>query len=213
MKLRTLIDLTDFLDDEFAWRRKELTSIWSDIKQASISEKPARLRSAVTMLYAHWEGFVKQAGDGYLAFVACKRLKLGDLSPCFIALALRAKLAEFASTDEPGKYAEFVRYFQSSLGHRARIPTKGVVATRSNLSSDIFRRIVAALGLDYTAFELKEKFLDSQLLYLRNNIAHGKGLYPSESQFDAMYEEVNALMREFKTQVENAASLNLYLSN
>ena len=210
MKTRTLAELSEFLDDEFAWRRKELTIVWSDIKSANSSEKSTRLRGGVALLYAHWEGFVKQAGEAYLIFVSSKGLKLEELNSSFLALALRTKLVEFSNSNDTGKHADFVKYFKSHLSDKANIPVKGIVATKSNLNSEILKRIVLGLGLDYSTFELKEKLLDSELLYYRNNIAHGKGLCPSENDFDTLYSEVTALIREVKTLIENAASLDSY---
>jgi len=66
------------------------------------------------------------------------------------------------------------------------------------------------LGLDYAPYELKENLLDAQLLYLRNNIAHGKGLCPTEGEFESLFAEVLGLLRCFKNQIENAAALRLY---
>ena len=210
MKIHTLAELNEFLDGEFAWRRKELTGVLSDIRQADASTKPARLRGGIALLYAHWEGFVKQAGEAYLVFVATKRLRLDELNPSFLALALRAKLGEFSQSSQATKHTTFVNYFRSSLSDRARIPTKGIVATKANLNSKVLQEIIISLGLDYSAFELKEKLLDGELLYLRNNIAHGKGLFPSEKEFEDMYSEITGLIRELKTQIENAASRGSY---
>ena len=68
MSNRTPEDLNRYLQDELAWRRKELHEYHSLVKTAET--KRAQLlfvRGAIAILYAHWEGFVKAAGEAYIA--------------------------------------------------------------------------------------------------------------------------------------------------
>lgn len=205
MKIRTLIEFSEILDSEFAWRRKELTLLRSTVNSASPISKNTFLRSAVALLYAHWEGFIKEVGETYLIFVATRRLKLHELSPNFKALALRTKFLEFGQSKDPQTHILFLDFIASNAQARVTIPTNGVVNTDSNLSSELLRRIITSLGLNYVPFELKSHLIDSKLLYWRNNIAHGQYICPSESDFEILYNEITILIREFKTQIENAA--------
>ena len=41
-------------------------------------------RAGVALLYAHWEGFTKEACQAYLEFVVKRKLKYGEMSDAFI---------------------------------------------------------------------------------------------------------------------------------
>lgn len=71
MSIRTLEELSDLLARELAWRKKELAVMKGFIENRKFQADQHRvlIRSGVTMLYAHWEGFIKVAASGYLEFV------------------------------------------------------------------------------------------------------------------------------------------------
>ena len=61
------------LDDKLAWRFKELSDITIELKilkdEASISKKSFLLRGSVALIYAHWEGSVKDIFLEYINFI------------------------------------------------------------------------------------------------------------------------------------------------
>lgn len=62
MKIENLEDLQDKIDKDLAWRKKELTSIKSDVQMSNTkerSEQSRAIRAGITLLYAHWEGAIK----------------------------------------------------------------------------------------------------------------------------------------------------------
>ncbi len=70
-KIRSLTNLADALAAEFAWRKKELHGLKTIvIANEKTHNRDLCIRAAVTLLYAHWEGSVKQAAGYYLEFVA-----------------------------------------------------------------------------------------------------------------------------------------------
>ncbi len=210
MKARTETEVQELLDEEFAWRRKELSAIWADLNSATGFSRNALLRAGVALLYAHWEGFVKAASEAYVEYVGRRRLQYKELCPSFLALALRSRLNEFSSSDEASANISFVEFVLGDLESNARLPKLGVIKTGSNLNSKRLKVIVLTLGLDYSAFELKENLIDSQLLELRNNIAHGKMRCPSVADFESIYQETTGLLRIFKDQISNAITLRTY---
>ena len=210
MKIRSLNELSEFLDTEFAWRRRELTALSSDIRAADAARRAFRLRAGVALLYAHWEGFVKQAAEAYLSYVAVQRLRLDELSPSFLGLALRRRLHELAESNEAACHTAFAQLILRGLGQNASIPVEGVADTGANLNSARLKRIVLTLGLDYSGYELKEHLIDNKLLNWRNGVAHGREIYPDESEFNEVYLEITGLIRQFKDQVENAAVLRSF---
>jgi len=69
MRARTLDDLSAFLRDDLAWRRKENRALQTLVHRSEASQKQAILRGAIASLYAHWEGFVKTSCRVYIEFV------------------------------------------------------------------------------------------------------------------------------------------------
>lgn len=66
MKIRTIDELQDYVDKEMSWRRKELSAVKSNIFAAKEFAKNTALRSGIAMLYAHWEGMIKNIATAYL---------------------------------------------------------------------------------------------------------------------------------------------------
>lgn len=93
------------------------------------------------MLYAHWEGFIKNAAEYYLIHVASKRLTLKQLSHSMIAVSLKAKLKEFEETNKNTIHTQLVGFLLGNLDIRAQIPTENIIKTQSNLNSSILREI------------------------------------------------------------------------
>jgi len=210
MKAATPSEFLDFLDEEFAWRRKELTLLRGLAQSATGLEKNAHLRAGLAMLYAHWEGFVRASSEGFLEYVGRRRLKHTELCSGLLSLALRAKLAELAASSRSDSHIEFVDFVRRGMTGRARLPRTAAPKVGSNLNAQRLKDIVLVLGLDYSAFELKEQLLDEKLLRWRNEIAHGRLLCPHADEFDLLYAETTALMRHFKTQLEYSVRLQTY---
>ena len=77
MSIRTLEQLYDKLSDELTWRKKELTSLklLSESSGIATDRQIALLRALVALLYAHWEGFIKNASSAYIEYVSFQRLR------------------------------------------------------------------------------------------------------------------------------------------
>jgi hypothetical protein len=210
MKANTEAEIQELLDEEFAWRRKELSTIRADLKTSIGASRNALLRAGVALLYAHWEGFVKVSSEAYLHYVRRRRLKYKELCPGFLALALRNRLKDLSAVDEASTHIGFVTFLVGDLESNAQLPKLGVIKAGSNLNSERLKTIVLTLGLDYSDFELKEKLIDKQLLDVRNSIAHGKEHCPSPEDFEILYQEITALLRNFKDQISNAVTLRTY---
>lgn len=204
-KLRTQSDLADAMSTEFAWRKKELAGLKAMvIATQSPSSRDMRIRAAVTLLYAHWEGFIKNIGTLYVEFVANQRLKHNELSTSFLAVVIHSMVQEVGLSNKIKPCMELADFFRSEGEARSSLAWRSAVQTKSNLSSVVLKEIVISLGLDYSRFETKEKLLDEQLLNNRNNIAHGKDRVIREEEYIDLHGNILGMMQDFYNQIENA---------
>lgn len=209
--IRTLIHLQDAMAKEFSWRKKELHSLKTlVIANEKTHNRDLYIRSAVTMLYAHWEGFVRQIGCNYLEFVGRKKLKHAELASPFLAMAIKRLIGESATTRKMQPAIDVVEFFRSGLPTRCRLRWESGVNTKSNLKSDVFKDIVAMLGLDYSRFSTKEKLIDEKLLARRNDIAHGEYLLVGFDEYLQLHDEMLGIMQDFYNQIDNAAFSGAY---
>ena len=207
MKIRTFEILSDYLSRDLGWRKKELT----DIRQltqlaANISRRRVLTRCGIALLYAHFEGFTKQAGQAYLEYVAVQRLSNDQIARNFLAMSLSHLMSPVAARRKPSSYERVVELFLDEGAKRAHIPYKTAVDTESNLSSKVLREIVFTLGLDYSPFESKEKLVDIRLLARRNHIAHGERLDLDETDYDELHVSIIDILNCLRNQIENAAA-------
>jgi hypothetical protein len=212
MRIRTGSQLCDRIDEDLIWRKRELTDIKFLLETAAAKRerKPALLRSAVTLLYAHWEGFIKTAALSYLEYVAAQNLRFEELAPSFLALAARSILNAGTGAKRIRVHLEITKFFRSGLSEKSTLPYKDGIRTQANLSSEVLREIVDTLGLDFSPFETKAHLIDETLLRSRNTIAHGEYLLITEQCYQELSREVLEMMEDFRTQVQNAALLYVF---
>lgn len=209
-KIYTLEQLHDLLDKDYAWRRKELAFLVSNIKSGKGPALKTALRAGVALLYAHWEGFIKNAAIYYLTFVATKQLKYEELSNCFIALSLKEKLTLCENTNKSTIHTQVVEFIMDHSSEIANLPTENVIKTGSNLNSEILREILTTIGLDFSRYELKKNLIDAELLDKRNNVAHGEHIKIDVKEFSNLYSQITNIMYNIKTDISNAACQKQY---
>lgn len=213
MTIRTFDELSDSLSSELAWRKKELSDLKFFIEQNATSRlrKQVLSRSGVTLLYAHWEGFVKLCGSHYLEYIAMQRHKNNELKENLLTLSMRNYVNFSDNSKKSSEYGKITEFFMNNMDSRSSIPFKKAINTESNLSSKVFKEIIWCLGIDYSIYETKEKFIDSRLLGRRNHIAHGQEMDINIYEYNEMRETLIEMMTNFKTQLENCAVSKAYL--
>ncbi|MDO8750087.1 MAG: MAE_28990/MAE_18760 family HEPN-like nuclease [Dehalococcoidia bacterium] len=210
MTVRTLEELQDLLNNELAWRKKELTTLKFSLDRCREHERPTFARAAICLLYAHWEGYIKAAANAYLEYVARRRLAFRHLSYNFVALGLKSDFVTAGVPNAIEHRTAIVETLLAGLNRRPNIPFQDSIDAGSNLNSQRLREILGILGFDTANYMKKKALIDERLLRSRNNVAHGTYLPIESGDYEDLYGEVLRLLEQFRTDVENSAATQKY---
>lgn len=210
MTIRTISDLQSALDSNYSWRLQEISNYSSELKVSKNIREKSLVRAGIPLLYAHWEGFIKESSFNYLEFIESQKIELSKLEPCFISLGIRKHINDLIQSKNDQVNVETLNFILNKLNSKAVLKFDSSIKTESNLSSSVFKRIVYTLGIDYLKYSTKEKLIDEQLLTARNKIAHGEYKEIDSSQYFSLKNEIVALLRMFKSDIENNSSLRKY---
>ena len=208
-KIRTLGEMQTALDQEMAWRIKEI----GVFKVGAGSNGPQRkpfIRAGVALLYAHWEGFIKNSSEIYLSYVESRALPYRDLKSCFVVFGLKGKINTLVESRKSLPNIEAMDFIFSKMDEKAKLQISSAVNTESNLTSRVFSNIAGSLDIDTSPYETKFHLIDSSLVDRRNKVAHGEFLDIKGGDFASLVSDILSLMRLYKTDLENAASLENY---
>lgn len=199
--MSVLNDITSDLD----WRETEIASMRIVLSSPGISttQKLALLRASWALLYAHYEGFCKNALVTYYDFISRSGIKAKDLPVSSKVFALENKIKDLRPL--PSKnFLEEVSNFESN--YLSTPPDFPDVDTQSNLWPNVLIDLmdIADLNSDKVKeHELKLKTLVAR----RNKIAHGENNMISEVNYYKEFEQVvYDVMYDLAFQIEERLS-------
>lgn len=207
--VRTLSEMQTALDQEMAWRIKEIGVFRVGAGSNGPQRKPF-IRAGVALLYAHWEGFIKNSSEIYLRYVESRALPYRDLKSCFVVFGLKGKINMLVESRKSLPNIEAMDFIFSKMDETAQLQISSAVSTESNLTSKVFKNIAGSIDIDISPYETKFHLIDFSLVDKRNRVAHGEFLDIEGGDFTKLVDEVLALMRYYKTDIENAASLESF---
>ncbi len=210
-QLRTVDLLLEHLDEDMAWRIKEVHQFKTAVERAKGKNIDSHIRAGIAMLYAHWEGFVKGAANAYVNYVSYRANQNNELKPCFVALGMKTKLASANASSKSEVVIEAVTYLLDELNRPIRLPRSESISAESNLSSLVFLNITGWIGIDPAPYSTRFTLIDATLLENRNRIAHGEYLSVNAERFYELTDDILEMLRWFKTDIENAAVQNAFL--
>lgn len=194
MNITTIDNLSDKLDEDLVWRKKELIDIKTDLEiTRGESERKTKLRCGIPLIYAHWEGFVKNSLSYYLEYVSKQKVPFNELTKNFLGLTLKKEIDLFNKSGQTRNSIHTATVNKVLLLYSdvpSSIPYKNQIDTKSNLNSELFKDLMSLVGVDYSIFETSFNMIDEQLLNMRNYIAHGQVL-KSISLDEEIYLEIN----------------------
>lgn len=169
------------------------------------------------MLSAHFEGFIKQAANYYVVYVASQNIKVSMLNTNFVAIHTANLFYPCKKSDKITVYQKTIDSFlEKYLNENFKVKYSEddpVIKTDSNPSSIVVRNIIESIGLDFSPYETKINFIDSDLLRNRHKIVHGDNIRIKISDFDSTFDVITSIMRQFYDQIINAAIDKRYLKS
>jgi ribonucleotide reductase beta subunit family protein with ferritin-like domain len=103
-----------------------------------------------------------------------------------------------------------IDFMRDGLSKRAQMKIETAINTESNLSAAVFQNILSTVGLDPAAYESKSNLINESLLKRRNEIAHGEYIDVQKDEWATLADEVLLMLRQFKTDIENAMVLKSF---
>jgi hypothetical protein len=204
--------LIDKLDDELAYRRRELIDLRLLVATTTGSRQATLSRACIAMAYAHWEGFTKQTLRLYLDHLVKLRLKIVDLKYELQALALYTRMKSVSAPEKSiANAAALLRDLDSRSSEVFIIDGQQAVRV-GNMTSVNLKIILEFSALQYLPYyATRENFIDSVICARRHFVVHGE-LYPvSASEARDVVFDVLALCDEINDQVQTAAVYREYL--
>lgn len=206
---KTPEELQTTLHEDRAWRRKEVSAALGIAQRSDLGNSQAMCRAFWLLQYAHWEGFVKNAVDKYLNFVAVRQLKFSELQHGFRLLPaspLYSAIRQIQNND-PDKLAALNRLIL--IGDQ-RLQKKHIaVDTGSNLRFCVLTNLSNITCVDLHSF-VEESYLDKILADRRNEIAHGSWLSIDKDDTLRLRETCDSWMDQILNNLVNAASQESY---
>ena len=220
MKIRSVLELSDALDSDSASRTKELSVLHNLIDPGGgSSEQVALRRSAVPMLYGHWEGFTKHAATAYLELVRRQQGPWRELKSNFLAIGVRGPLKAAADAAKSRCTSEYVKRFDWLVRqidepvYFSEPAVRDAVSTESNLSSRVLRDVLDTVDIPYDrVVGQKALLIDGSLLEHRNRIAHGERVEIDYVTYLQLHELVIELINLLKDAILSRARDREYLS-
>lgn len=213
-KARTLIELSEELDSEYSWRFSEIRAMKQFVNLAlNASQTSATIRAGVALLYAHFEGFVKQSGGLYLQHISMQRLKNSNLKPNFLINSINYSIRREGADSiyKTRNLTQLLESLFSKYNERSYVQYKTSVNTKSNLWFNVLEDIFSDLHLPVRSIRLKRAKIN-ELVASRNSIAHGEYLEIDKKYYLGLIEIILETMRLIKGQIETSAANKDYLN-
>lgn len=225
-KKLSLEDFLEYLEEDLAWRKKEITNLLLlNTNEGDI----IIAKASILLIYSHWEGYVKNTCKKYLIHISDLKLKIEDLTLNFQGIKVKG-LANQAINGSSGltltNELNLIEKIHSSakdlfnLDNRILLErNKEFINTQDNLNLKILNSFCKIVGIgEVTMIAGREKYLDEFLLNQRNAISHGTKVDSNSGEFDLaipaikeLRDFVFLLMEYVKGELAFYASNQLYL--
>jgi len=196
------LQVTDNLDR----RRLEVTNLRRVLlAHAATPLESTAVRMCIPMIYAHWEGYVREVCQLYLEHIEVSVKAASQLQPALLGYLWTPKLKPITGGLNFSRRKAVAECALNDTRRPIRFgDVEKAINTRSNLNFSVLQEIANDLCLDIGGLALRRRHLDA-LVHIRNSIAHGCNPQPLKySDFDQQATNMTALMEEFEEVVLDA---------
>lgn len=216
MIINSIEDFEDELLNDLTWRKREMINLSFAVSNETTNiNKSVLVRAGISLLCAHWEGYIRHAANAYILFVASQKVKTKDLNDSFATLKLKRKIAELSTSKKISVQKELIHEIVDMMESEFAItyidrPGKRVINTDSNLNYDLFQEILKVLSIE-NIYETKRRYIDAMMLKNRNAIVHGEKIFFDRFDFSELFNQVFEIMESFKKQLIECADNRRYI--
>ncbi|WP_332302529.1 MAE_28990/MAE_18760 family HEPN-like nuclease [Rhizobium sp. GR12] len=222
------LDVHAELEADRASREAEIRLIEQMHDSSDNEDDQVRLRRIIVMLtYAHLEGFCRFALTAYASTINGMGLTCSTASPAIAAAGLsnvfgalrdsqrkhdvfRKALPNDTALHLSAREQQFVVDYETISKINVQIPDK-LIDMKSNVDTDILKKLLFQLGLDFESVETHRSVLN-RLLGTRNAIAHGDRLKePKKEQVAEYLVAARSIMAFIQDEVFNALKNDTFL--
>ena len=206
-------DFSRQITEDRTWRLKEISDLKSAALRADDGLQKVLLRAAITICYAHWEGYVKFTAQRYMEHVALRKLQYEELDRQFRKNFFLPRLAALSRSNiSLHDRCELLDQILDSSKNRFSQMNDNLIATKSNLNFKVFTDICLVCSIPLDVFQDEATFIDTILLKRRNAIAHGEETFVDLADLSDLTTRTIGLMRSFGDALENKIALKSYRS-
>lgn len=229
IRINSIEKLIEKLDEDIQWRKKEIVDIRTYCQN---NDNPkVLLRAAFVLCCAHFEGAIKYASNAYVAYIASQGFKGKELRVEISSILIRKKKCASLNVAQPKKvkisvvsdilsaYDELLEnQFYIKLSEDDLMPeideTDPPLSTGGNPTPDVLAEISKILGVNYVElFQLREPFINSELLKPRHEVAHGEHRQIDIDELNSVCDFVLEIIEQFKCSIIDAAISKVHLRN
>ncbi|MGL0822659.1 MAE_28990/MAE_18760 family HEPN-like nuclease [Vibrio vulnificus] len=196
----TIEDFIDLINEDLVWRKKEISDL---LFLHNEDNNHLILKSAILLMYSHWEGYIKNISKQYLMLISDLDLELNKLGINFEAIDIKADIKNCFDSSQTLNLVNEITFLTKiyTNNKKFKLPSsfkkekdKSVINTRDNLNIDTFQSFLKILGVyDFKPLKTRIQYIDEKLLNNRNIIAHGSKIHPNTSTFNMDIEEIKKL--------------------
>lgn len=209
------MELEDKLDEDLIWRKKELIDIDILLSSKGFRNSDVILRSGISLLSAHWEGYIRTASNLYVVYICSRNLINRDLKTNFLALMAKKHICNNSASKKSSIHMKLIDTIEDLKDKKFYIKyteTKRIINTDSNLSYELFEEILKILNIE-NSYALKANYINLELLKKRNEVVHGEKTFLEYNDFKITMNIIMEIMDDFKLKLISAASNGNYLRN
>ena len=220
IRVRNLEELAEKIDDNFQWRKKEISDMLLLCRENNF--QPFLCRAALAMCCAHFEGGLKYASNAYVAYISAQHIRGKDLRIEILSIPVRKQKHSLFGISNDDKLrittvADVLMTYDGFLEDLFSMDVKEddpPIPTAGNPKRIVREDIVRILGLNYDElFGVRDAFIDGELLKNRHRIVHGERHPVTKETLEGIVEFVRDFLENYKAKVISAAQSDRHLRN